>query len=820
MSGSTENRLKELVDDFHETEKRYEIEMKNIVGAINEIGKKISKEIVTALEIQSDIKNHYSIEGVRATDNKGDPLYLSQQEHHNAIRGTKKDLHEQAKHLCRQANDSLDEIDEINNELSQKMNNLENIQEEIEHIVNRLSLTQASRIPGNIENNVKEITQMNVSDLEMFQKISESVKYITAWLEHVKKYYDGNKKYYSLFFSPTQEKIAKERFEKYYSKYRTNNINGNKNNTYKLLGLEDVQKMSEKEKMDFLLPYHSVLYGTFKMRRTGEDAYKYLYDLSPDAMINTIYLSNLRKLKPNFRKNYAKRNGDLQVMFIPAIQKDQLQNKEMYQKRNSPIYTVETIKKYNGLSGDSKKEIVDLLEQYQKQIELYRYDLDEILKFDHFRAGLYQRDENKDFIEDLLQKSHKRVKKQVKILEKISTEAKEGDEKMQEIMKTFPIEYLYSPDDEKRLSMGKCPRRYCDYAISHNKIKKKIPNYNERIQEKFGKQNFKRIEENADEFPLMKDFLITKNLEPYSENMDDKQLLLSSTDVTLSTEVVFHYFTLISISTIWRNKAALKYLTKNEVNNLRWDPYLNMGIIQCSSNSDLLFPMRYVYPDTNNMRYNVFNRKKDLTFLGVLAIPFIDDRKEVKEGKKIKHISEMFYFYLYGVFDRKRNMSSISIYNLRANSILVGYFFEFVRVIYIEMFVLQKINKMQMYLFIPDENDKKMAEKNKKDFPKLVKYLYRTFFFSRFEPQKLKRKLMNTKYEYILKKLRPVRLIFPERGGFFRIMRSNVSNVLQVRGKIRNSDYRTEQLIPKPIEENKKQKGGENLKKKTKKYDL
>ena len=257
--------------------------------------------------------------------------------------------------------------------------------------------------------------------------------------------------------------------------------------------------MNETDKMRFLLNYNTSSFGTFKMKREGNNAYKYLYDLNDDVLVNSIYIANLINLNPDFKfeyvkdklhvKDVSKVDSNNLVMFLPKMDKDQLKNRKMYNK----MYTINTINDYQDDNQDNqdniniKNLVKNLLQTYQTYIEDRNYGLEEVLKRDEERFGVKESNisDLKDKLKNTLLNREKLIKKYI-----------ETDKKVNDI---FKLDTFYSENDIELINQGRCPN-----IGSFEDIPKK--------------DNCDIFDENPNNYPLLIDFLIDKDLKPFEQN--------------------------------------------------------------------------------------------------------------------------------------------------------------------------------------------------------------------------------------------------------------------------------------------------------------
>ena len=332
--------------------------------------------------------------------------------------------------------------------------------------------------------------------------------------------------------------------------------------------MEDVNKMNETDKMRFLLNYNTSSFGTFKMKREGNNAYKYLYDLNDDVLVNSIYIANLINLNPDFKfeyvkdklhvKDVSKVDSNNLVMFLPKMDKDQLKNRKMYNK----MYTINTINDYQDDNQDNqdniniKNLVKNLLQTYQTYIEDRNYGLEEVLKRDEERFGVKESNNSdlKDKLKNTLLNREKLIKKYI-----------ETDKKVNDI---FKLDTFYSENDIELINQGRCPN-----IGSFEDIPKK--------------DNCDIFDENPNNYPLLIDFLIDKDLKPFEQN---ENTLRGKNPVPKDRQYVFgsdkekKYFEIRKCSYFFHKSPFINKINTPNVYvnpNIFWNLKYNISLTYC-----------------------------------------------------------------------------------------------------------------------------------------------------------------------------------------------------------------------------------------------
>ena len=717
--------------------------------------------------LKQNILQHRSVEELQSTVN-GKPKYYSYDEHKKIDNQLIGELKDYIRNIVPKLSDYLQYFNEIKEELEQKIADFLKLQKVIQDKLNKFT-------PGtknSLQNKALEFTKI---DLKYYYNIIDYVSQMITYTQQLKTFYTTGE--YLKFLSPTQVEMERKKVEKYFENLHqamgTNNQYQYENK--KLYDVEDVKKLSYEEKIKLLVPYHTVQYGTFKMQRTGEDAYKYLYDLNKDVMVNSIFISNLLKVNPFFKFNYLKNpklkpdsedtevdNNNL-VMFIPAMEGDRLKDKKYY---NSTFYTVNNIDEYK-IDDTIKSQLKELLNVYQKYIEDRNYGLNEILIHDQGRfSGIFDID---NINNNLLRNKNKYIELHKNILKKrqdiIEKYIKNDDRK---VINKFKLDKFFTRNYNKLIEKGKCP---------------KISSFeNIPIKDK-SCEIFEKYPEN---YPLLNDFLIDKKLQKFKENKNqDRQYVFGRYDNHYINDCSYYFH-----KRPWLFEDNKYNYNKTYNKNLQWSLHYNLATIYCITNSDLLFPIRFILPNMHeryNLRYKTNSSDNNLEFIGNIIIPFNDNRKNIKNKKKIKHINELF---ILNIFYYKK-YDEIVIYSYNSTVIYNGHLFNGINVSYLELVHSIKQWNMYSYLYIPTPDDKEKMEllkNNYKDYPnetEILKKLYNisdiTLFLSVFSPQELINKLKNTLYENtILKRIQPIQIIFPQKGGYYRILKPKFKTLYDI----------------------------------------
>jgi hypothetical protein len=743
--------------------KLYDNEILNEMNELNDFQK-----------IKQQILNHRSKEELQKIEN-GKPKYVSLQEHIDAEKIYKIRLDRHVNDiLIPGIRNQIQLLQEIQTGIETNKNNLIKSKKEITNKLNYLTPSESSKISKENGKKFKNIYSTNIDYL--FKETLDYLTKVINYAESINKFYtSGN---YKLFLSPTQIELQRQKTEKFINQFNTSNLNID-NKQIELLDVDYVNNMKETDKMKFLLNYNTTSFGTFKMKREGEDSYKYLYDLNKNVLVNSIYIANLINLNPDFKFEYVKDKSLIKdvskvdsnnlVMFLPEMNKDQLKNKKMY---NNKFYTINTIDDYhldnhldnqldNKVCENIKNEIKDLLQTYQTYIEKMNYGLEEVFINDKERFGEryeVKSEINSDITNDINNdnKKNKYINELKDVLysrEQLIKKYINSNNK--KVVNTFELNKFYSENDAKIIKEGKCPN------ISSN----------ESIPKKDGCDIF---DKNPNNYPLLKDFLIDKELKPFEQNEDtlrkknpirkDRQYVLGDFIDIENFSSCSYYFNCEP----WIIKEPQE-IPSNLIYNkeLLWNFKYNMAVLYCIKNSSLLFPVRFILPESL-LRYTHYNDKKNnKLFIGNLIIPFNDNRKNI-DKKIIKHKSELF---ILNVFYNKTD-NILNIFDTNSLLIYKGKIFNGIKINYLELYYLIKIWKMYPYLYIPDNKDTKIIENLKNN--KIYDFSKKHLFLSTKNPQELINILIKKKYEdNILKKIITVEINFPKRGGNIKINKLN-----------------------------------------------
>jgi hypothetical protein len=685
-----------------------------------------SNEFNDFQKIKQEILNHRSKEELQKIENRKSK-YVSLQEHIDAEKIYKIRLNKHVNDiLIPGIQKEIQLLQIIQTDIETIKNNLIKSRKSITNKSNKFTLSESSKLSKQNSKKFDNVRYTNIDDL-----FTETLNYLTKvinYAESINKFYtSGN---YKLFLSPTQIELQREKTEKFIKQFNTSNLNID-NKSIELLDVEDVYKMNETDKMKFLLNYNTSSFGTFKMKREGNNAYKYLYDLNDDVLVNSIYIANLLNLNPDFKFNYVKDKSLIKdvskvdsnnlVMFLPKMDKNQLTERKMY---NNKFYTINTIDDYQ---DDIKNLVKDLLHTYQTYIEERNYGLEEVLKSDEERFGI--KDSNNPDLKNTLLSREKLIKKYI-----------ETDKKVNDI---FKLDTFYSENNTELINQGKCPN---------------IGSYEDIPT----KDDCDIFDTNPNNYPLLIDFLIDKDLKPFEQN---ENTLRKKNPVPKDRQYVFgsdkekKYFEIRKCSYFFHKSPFINKINTPNVYvnpNIFWNLKYNISLTYCIKNSNLLFPLRYIIPDTNT-RYDFYKKENNLNFIGNIIIPFNDNRKNVN-SKIIKHKTQTF---ILNVFYKDK---LIYLYNDKSSILYEGFIFGGINVVYTELyFAIQKWN-MYPYLYIPNKNDKD----NIKNLSSNI------LFLSTYNPKKLFNELINSEYKNsILDRIQPVNIIFPKRGGYIQIIKSD-----------------------------------------------
>jgi hypothetical protein len=117
-----------------------------------------------------------------------------------------------------------------------------------------------------------------------------------------------------------------------------------------------------------------------------------------------------------------------------------------------------------------------------------------------------------------------------------------------------------------------------------------------------------------------------------------------------------------------------------EINGIGWDISINKILIGCYINNNIIFPIRIIKNIENiDLHYCYNNDDNNLFLLGTIIIK---NRTDNKFNKKMFKIYKIYVFY-----DKTNRI--IKLFSFRGNEIMLGNIYEHIRILYIELNVIQ-----------------------------------------------------------------------------------------------------------------------------------
>ncbi len=545
-------------------------------------------------------------------------------------------------------------------------------------------------------------------------------------------------------------------------------------------------------KMSLLLTYYPKDYDVFKTM----PEFKHMYDYEPiynkdvtDQQTTNTNTNNIIRNSIFILKNYYLNNLFLKKWGMKSSVEDtQLinyykthrgfskllsENRDFFNKNGSfnydkayskkdYIWFVDTKQEYYNIGTINEKYTLhtDLIPKINNILKAYEslereLGLQEFYDYKKRAAGYEEYASKRHFIKSK-RKSKKQIKDEMKIIfmdrKKIyETNLSEGKYITKDLKQKLKL--IFSKENyDNRINKGMTPKYMSDLDIPNN-----ISN---------NTSNDCNIFDNNKDFPLLKDFLCSDNVEDFKEG-GEKQFVFGN-DRELKGQTKSGGFIIIN------GKVCNKYFhypwfsETPVLKDLGWSLDYNRAIPYGISNNKMLFPVRFIIPNDILSRYTSYYTDKKyqkLEYIGNIIFGLNDIRhfRKQKEGCKDKHKTRLFNYLLF------KNGNNIQIYNERGNKTEPGNIFESIRVYYFELKFL--IEEWGMYAYqykhlgdtkIPDGYDT---------------YKDRTLFLSRFSPKQLQEKILdnlswnasNKKLKNILQRIIPVVIKFPLRGGYFRI---------------------------------------------------
>jgi hypothetical protein len=535
----------------------------------------------------------------------------------------------------------------------------------------------------------------------------------------------------------------------------------------KVITKDFVDQFGTLMKMALLLNYHPHYYDLFKTM----PHFKHIYEYNEEALKNAIYITNLFNNNPNFYFDYRRQVEDKELETYyrklisnryPSLKNVIFDNKNLSNKNSNNKFKYKTL--------FSKQTPVLFLPPQDSEV-LPNLEIKKNNRQKNEWFGRFDNSPKKDNI--------------FYTKENIETYESDNTDKIKEILETYEklsrdagYNEFYTDIETRLGGVAANSSRYINKSkvpdiqnlayelqeeavklhktyISDNNIKGILEetfdaDYNKLKQGKCPLESSKKTKECEEDSPLiLKDFLINKKNKSFDEHKQRQYMFgldfggdkSSGFDLGKKCKNIF-------ITNPWL------FSTKNPfIQGLAWSLMYNLLLINCIKNSDLIFPVRFILPERKS-RYTSFEEYTDLKFEGNILFGMNDFRKwENKSDKKKKITRKSYIFYL---FSKDKN---IFIFNERANIVYPGSIFEGIKVYYLELLNLIKNHKMYPYLYIDkgSENEK-------------------ILFISIFSPEELKTKLENNE---ILKKIMPVIIKFPSRGGYFRIIKPVIKLLFQ-----------------------------------------
>lgn len=200
-----------------------------------------------------------------------------------------------------------------------------------------------------------------------------------------------------------------------------------------------------------------------------------------------------------------------------------------------------------------------------------------------------------------------------------------------------------------------------------------------------------------------------------------------------------------------------KFSSETLVSAAKWSLELNKVFIHCIlQSSPLIFPFQLIDPQFEKIgRYSSFNPTKTYEYVGVLCVPFKDDRPS-------PHPTKRFVFFVFRESDG--TTSKLTLFNHRQNRITTGSFFEEFRVTYVELnqlYYYSLNHHLYTYLYTPSKTSKKIylfSHHNKSE----IERIYRETYGLHFSDTDIKKLLNNLELVHMVKDNERKILIFKE----------------------------------------------------------
>ena len=186
-----------------------------------------------------------------------------------------------------------------------------------------------------------------------------------------------------------------------------------------------------------------------------------------------------------------------------------------------------------------------------------------------------------------------------------------------------------------------------------------------------------------------------------------------------------------------------------------WSMQLNRTFIHCIlKTSTLLFPFLLVDPEFNKVGiYSTFYPDADYQYLGLLTVPFKDDRI----GKR--HLLESFVFFVFR--ETLKGVQKIVLFNERGNRVSPGNYYDELRITYVEINqLLYEAPKYHWYLYKPStyNYDKRIYLFSSKSRDE-IKNVYETRYSRLFNSSEINT-ILNDLQEVTLKKRKLDKIFF------------------------------------------------------------